>query len=48
VTNIELQALAHQTFENLMQWRSSLPEEVNIDVATLDNSMVLPQVLMLQ
>jgi hypothetical protein len=47
-TNRELQSLAQETFEQLVQWRSTLPAEVDIDVATLDDKMVMPHVLGLQ
>lgn len=47
-TNRELQSLAQETFEQLLEWRSTLPVEVDIDVTSLGNKVVLPHVLGLQ
>ena len=47
-SKIELQALGQRTLDRLLEWHATLPEELVIDMATLDKARVLPHVLVLQ
>ena len=47
-SKVELQALGQQTLDQLLEWHSTLPDELVVDIATVDSARVLPQVLVLQ
>ena len=44
----ELQALAEETFDRLVHWKSALPDLLILDMTTLDSKQILPHVLLLQ
>ncbi|KAJ3529476.1 hypothetical protein NM208_g9737 [Fusarium decemcellulare] len=46
-SNIELQALAHQTNQRLIEWKSRLPPQLEVDVDAGPNVSYLPHSLML-
>ena len=47
-SKLELQDLAEKTFESLLAWRSSLPPELTLNMASLGSTRHLPQILTLQ
>ncbi|GAB7329233.1 hypothetical protein MBLNU13_g01044t2 [Cladosporium sp. NU13] len=47
-SKVELQALGQRTLDRLLEWHSTLPNELVLDIATLETARVLPHVLVLQ
>jgi hypothetical protein len=47
-SNVELQALGQRTLDRLLDWHATLPDEVALDMDTLETAKVLPHVLVLQ
>ena len=47
-SNVELQALGQRTLDRLLEWHATLPEELALNVDTLETARVLPHVLVLQ
>ena len=47
-SKIELQALGQRTLNRLLEWHATLPEDLVVDMTTLDTARVLPHVLVLQ
>lgn len=47
-SKVELQALGQRTLDRLLEWHRTLPDELALDIATLQTTRVLPHVLVLQ
>lgn len=47
-TKLELQGLAEQTYNLLLDWESNIPSELTINWSTLETDVYLPQILVLQ
>lgn len=47
-SKVELQALGQRTLDQLLEWHLTLPDELVLDMATLETTIVLPHVLVLQ
>lgn len=47
-SDVELQALGQRTLDRLLDWHTTLPPELVVDMTALETNRVLPHVLVLQ